>query len=269
MPRRIHHIHRVIPAITIQMLRPRHGHVSAKTILTNEPPAVHIIEPRIHVLQAAWFLNAPGIRHLILEVIVSARFGFAVQRILIVLHHRSVRGEDAGGAAAGIVIVEVVIVTAVEPKALAGHYRAAAVQDVLRGALSIIHRDREQQRAARVKIACPNFASARASGNALFALFTKIIMLILLHLRPGLVGLGLPRHAAHLVVLVHFVRPRTRHRVLFVRRCPPKHVVGEFRKRCLRPAVHLLRHAQQLIEPIAVIRIALRLRVATLGGRLG
>ena len=72
MPGRVHHIDRVIPAVAVQMLRPRRVRRSSVRVLRHEPSRRRVVVPRVHVLQPAPKVPyASGERYLIYEALFS------------------------------------------------------------------------------------------------------------------------------------------------------------------------------------------------------
>ena len=79
MPGRVHHIDGVIPAVAVQMLRPRRVRRSSVRVLRHEPSRRRVVVPRVHVLQPAPKVPyASGERHLIYEALFPA-----VRRVIL------------------------------------------------------------------------------------------------------------------------------------------------------------------------------------------
>ena len=79
MPCRVHHIDGVIPAVAVQMLRPRRVRRSSVRVLRHEPSRRRVVVPRVHVLQPAPKVPyASGERHLIYEALFPA-----VRRVIL------------------------------------------------------------------------------------------------------------------------------------------------------------------------------------------
>ena len=79
MPCRVHHIDGVVPAVAVQMLRPRRVRRSRVRVLRHEPSRRRVVVPCVHVLQPAPKVPyASGERYLIYEALFPA-----VRRVIL------------------------------------------------------------------------------------------------------------------------------------------------------------------------------------------
>ena len=109
MPGRVHHIHGVIPAVAVQMLRPRRVRRSSVRVLRHEPSRRWVVVPRVHVLQPAPQVpNTSGERHLIYEALFSPVRRVPVLVVLVALDQLPVVPHYVRYAPAYVIVVEVV-----------------------------------------------------------------------------------------------------------------------------------------------------------------
>ena len=140
MPGRVHHIDGVVPAVAVQMLRPRRVRGSRVGVLRHEPSRRWVLVPRVDVLQPAPKVPyASGERYLIYEALFSTVRRVSVLVVLVPLDQLPVVPHYVRYAPAYVIVVEVVPVRVLllrrpiwvaEP--LAPDYPSVQSQDVLR-----------------------------------------------------------------------------------------------------------------------------------------